>query len=810
MNPIANLPATQNLNRPQQSQGYNRQYFGGDEVDQFELSQEAEEAAAEEQKKKKIWAYAAGIGAAIVAGAAVLLGLRATGHATWAKLGNNENSLTGLTKLSKKGTGDEVKKGATLAEGAMKGTLSGGSWNGISTSITGSASQYDNIIFIGKEENYKALKEKITDSAITNKLKHIACETWASLQKDKKFTDNIDKEKVAFIVDTDLRNAEGGSVYEKIKEFWDKGDSASGETKAEEKKEEGTTTTTTTTEAGKPEEGTTTTTTTTTETDETRKSEANGNTSVQQNPPTAQGAAAGGPPVVEKSATTTAISQASIPEGSGAKLGSLKKDIEELNQVFKDITFDGDLSDNDKRKEWLQNPENVKKLNTVLSKAKGSRQKAEQLKQEKEAAQRALDADSQQVDKKQQEHDTETDATKKKKLAVELYKSKQDYEGKKSIYEHIPEVSDNFTKLDSLCTVLPDVVSSLPKVEEEDYEALKNRQALLTELKAAVDLTKSEQDSVTEAKKQAAAKAEKAKAAAAQNADTAEKGRESLENQMGEISTQIGNLVLQLASAGPNDDLTNIYNYITSLQSLRGSTSNISSLSIIIKQIEAKLKDTNTPNCQNAKQAVINIENLEKDTATTPAKKAAAAEEVAKAAKAEENPLEAITNIAKYYLVVIKAENLVQNTLKLELNNYPAIAKAKKSILNNINNDENMPTVNYFNDEDEILSTGEKKKLEETKDVASVIKSAFEQRETKKAELEKKRTELESQQQEILAKIDNIQILATKSNNAHTDAQNKKSAADQAQETSTKLANIQTQLVTELNSVEEKIKGYEA
>ena len=101
MNPIANLPATQNLNRPQQSQGYNRQYFGGDEVDQFELSQEAEEAAAEEQKKKKIWAYAAGIGAAIVAGAAVLLGLRATGHATWAKLGNNENSLTGLTKLSK-------------------------------------------------------------------------------------------------------------------------------------------------------------------------------------------------------------------------------------------------------------------------------------------------------------------------------------------------------------------------------------------------------------------------------------------------------------------------------------------------------------------------------------------------------------------------------------------------------------------------------------------------------------------------------------------------------------------------------------
>ena len=239
MNPIANLPATQNLNRPQQSQGYNRQYFGGDEVDQFELSQEAEEAAAEEQNKKKIWAYAAGIGAAIVAGAAVLLGLRATGHATWAKLGNNENSLTGLTKLSKT-QGDTVKKGATLAEGAMKGTLSGGSWNGISTSITGSASQYKNIIFVGKEENYKALTKTITDSAV--KIQHMAYETFDKL-KDSINT-YLNDDKAAIIVDTDLRNAEGGSVYERIKKYWDESNSAGGETKAEaeEKKEEVTTT----------------------------------------------------------------------------------------------------------------------------------------------------------------------------------------------------------------------------------------------------------------------------------------------------------------------------------------------------------------------------------------------------------------------------------------------------------------------------------------------------------------------------------------------------------------------------------------
>ena len=239
MNPIANLPATQNLNRPQQSQGYNRQYFGGDEVDQFELSQEAEEAAAEEQNKKKIWAYAAGIGAAIVAGAAVLLGLRATGHATWAKLGNNENSLTGLTKLSKT-QGDTVKKGATLAEGAMKGTLSGGSWNGISTSITGSASQYNNIIFIGKKENFDALKEKITDSAVNGKLQHMAYETFEKL-KDSINT-YLNDDKAAIIVDTDLRNADGGSVYERIKKYWDESNSAGGETKAEEKKEEVTTT----------------------------------------------------------------------------------------------------------------------------------------------------------------------------------------------------------------------------------------------------------------------------------------------------------------------------------------------------------------------------------------------------------------------------------------------------------------------------------------------------------------------------------------------------------------------------------------
>lgn len=247
MNPIANLPATQNLNRPQQSQGYNRQYFGGDEVDQFELSQEAEEAAAEEQNKKKIWAYAAGIGAAIVAGAAVLLGLRATGHATWAKLGNNENSLTGLTKLSKT-QGDTVKKGATLAEGAMKGTLSGGSWNGISTSITGSASQYNNIIFIGKKENYDALKEKITDSAVNGKLHHIAYETFEKLKGS--INTYLNQEQAAIIVDTDLRNAEGGSVYEQIKKYWDESNSAGGETKAEEKKEEGTTITTTETDGG--------------------------------------------------------------------------------------------------------------------------------------------------------------------------------------------------------------------------------------------------------------------------------------------------------------------------------------------------------------------------------------------------------------------------------------------------------------------------------------------------------------------------------------------------------------------------------
>lgn len=247
MNPIANLPATQNLNRPQQSQGYNRQYFGGDEVDQFELSQEAEEAAAEEQNKKKIWAYAAGIGAAIVAGAAVLLGLRATGHATWAKLGNNENSLTGLTKLSKT-QGDTVKKGATLAEGAMKGTLSGGSWNGISTSITGSASQYNNIIFIGKKENFDALKEKITDSAVNGKLQHTAYETFEKL-KDSINT-YLNDDKAAIIVDTDLRNADGGSVYERIKKYWDESNSAGGETKAEEKKEEETTITTTETDGG--------------------------------------------------------------------------------------------------------------------------------------------------------------------------------------------------------------------------------------------------------------------------------------------------------------------------------------------------------------------------------------------------------------------------------------------------------------------------------------------------------------------------------------------------------------------------------
>ena len=240
MNPIANLPATQNLKQLQQQQGCNRQYFGGDEVDQFTLSQEAEEAAAEEQKKSKLL-KAIGIGAAVILG---VLGFgwaaRSKGWMSWAKLGNNENSLTGMTKLSK-GTGDNAKQGATLAESAMTWTFGGGCWSGVGACINGSADKYKDgkIVFVGSEENAKKLEETLSKD-LKGKVVRIACETWAKLKSNttdyNRLMGYLGSEKNLVIVDTALRKADGESVIEQLKKALNDNDSASGDTKKTEGK----------------------------------------------------------------------------------------------------------------------------------------------------------------------------------------------------------------------------------------------------------------------------------------------------------------------------------------------------------------------------------------------------------------------------------------------------------------------------------------------------------------------------------------------------------------------------------------------
>ena len=117
MNPIANLPATQNLNKAQQSQGYNRQYFGGDEVDEVVLSNQ------EEQKKKK----ALTIGGAIL-GAIALIGGGIFGANYFGYMGKDAKHLKGFKTLTTK-NGDTTQELASIAKTTKAWT--GASWGGV-------------------------------------------------------------------------------------------------------------------------------------------------------------------------------------------------------------------------------------------------------------------------------------------------------------------------------------------------------------------------------------------------------------------------------------------------------------------------------------------------------------------------------------------------------------------------------------------------------------------------------------------------------------------------------------------------------
>ena len=156
MNPIANLPATQNLNRAQQSQGYNRQYFGGDEVDEVVLSNQDEQA-----KKKKMWT----IGGAIL-GTLALVGGTLFGLNVYGKIGKDASHLLNLKQLM-----DGDKKMASIA--STNKAWTGATWGGVAETIKATLSGeknskgFENVIVVAKQESIDTLKKLIPNDFIT-------------------------------------------------------------------------------------------------------------------------------------------------------------------------------------------------------------------------------------------------------------------------------------------------------------------------------------------------------------------------------------------------------------------------------------------------------------------------------------------------------------------------------------------------------------------------------------------------------------------------------------------------------------------
>ena len=211
MNPIANLPATQNLIRAQQSQGYNRQYFGGDEVDEVVLSNQDEQA-----KKKKMWTWI-GIVGAVIAGLGIAAATRSTGH-LW---GKGEDSLFNYTKISR-GEGDSAQKLATVASTSKSFTISGGNWKSIAVAVESASNSknYDNIVMVGKEENFKKLKEAM-DKTIADKIKFIAVDSREKLGND---LNDYKGERNFILTDYDVEGLQDETISAILRE----GDGSSG------------------------------------------------------------------------------------------------------------------------------------------------------------------------------------------------------------------------------------------------------------------------------------------------------------------------------------------------------------------------------------------------------------------------------------------------------------------------------------------------------------------------------------------------------------------------------------------------------
>ena len=224
MNPIANLPATQNVNRPQQTQGYSRQYFGSDEFDEVVLSNQ------EEQKKKKAWT----IGGAIL-GTLALVGGTLFGLNVYGKIGKDASHLKGFKQLTN-GEGDKAKKLASIAK--TDKSFTGATWSGVASTISSTLegknkNKFDKVVLVATEDSQDKLKASLGEE-LFKKLTVIKANSDKiedAAKEAKKYGEN---EKNLIIADSTVDN-----LYEKIMEAIVP--SSDGADKKEEAKKEETT-----------------------------------------------------------------------------------------------------------------------------------------------------------------------------------------------------------------------------------------------------------------------------------------------------------------------------------------------------------------------------------------------------------------------------------------------------------------------------------------------------------------------------------------------------------------------------------------
>ena len=191
MNPIANLPATQNLNRAQQSQGYNRQYFGGDEVDEVVLSNQDEQA-----KKKKMWT----IGGAIL-GTLALVGGTLFGLNVYGKIGKDASYLSGFVRKTQQDGEKTINKVAIAKDTKWTGLTYGGLAETIKECFNKDAkNKFGKVVLVMSEEEKGKIFEKLGQDWIKEHGDNVILRTKDKLESLKDF---VNEENTLIMTDAE-------------------------------------------------------------------------------------------------------------------------------------------------------------------------------------------------------------------------------------------------------------------------------------------------------------------------------------------------------------------------------------------------------------------------------------------------------------------------------------------------------------------------------------------------------------------------------------------------------------------------------